>query len=495
MNNKNEQTFYWTQDADSTLQSGMNEIALLFGLSEATTLSTTGWRFSCEIQRDVRGGSLVSFSVADVKHAPLICETEVCADETPNEYKRAARMAAFRALHALLPETALPPWGILRGIRPGKLASRMLHAGLVAENVQKQLSSRYGISSDRAALLTDIARRQQPLLSALTKSPRTIAVYISVPFCPSRCLYCSFPSAVKPGREQIRSFLQAIGHDLAAVVKLLTRFNLHVKTIYIGGGTPTVLDDDEFAGLLAVTEPLLSPSTLEFTVEAGRPDTFSPHKLAAMAAHGVTRISLNPQTMQAQTLKLIGRSHSVQAIYEQMQAVRQSGINCVNMDLIAGLPGEDQAMFADTLQQVLDMQPENLTVHTLALKRKSPLFALGEAALAPHDTVEEMVRMAFTAATKAGLHPYYLYRQRYIAGNLENVGYATVGLESLYNVQMMEEWQTVVGVGPSAVTKLVYTPGRQVEHYFMPKDSNYYAASIERLINAREQLLNALYGV
>lgn len=494
MNNKNEPHFYWMQGSACELQSCINEIAFLFGLSEANPLSTTGWWFACVMQKDVRGDSLVSFSIADDQGTFVIRETETCEVETANEYKRSARIAAFRAMHALFPEIALPPWGILRGIRPGKLATRMLQSGLSGEPIQKELTDRYGISSDRATLLTDIAIRQRPLLSALSV-PRAIAVYISVPFCPSRCLYCSFPSAVRPGREQIRSFLQAIGHDLAAVVKLLTRFNLQVKTIYIGGGTPTVLDDDEFTDLLASTGPLLSASTVEFTVEAGRPDTFSPRKLAAMAAHGVTRISLNPQTMQARTLKLIGRSHSVQAIYEQMQAIRQSGISCVNMDLIAGLPGENQTMFADTLEQVLAMQPENLTVHTLALKRKSPLFALGEAALASHNTVEEMVRMAAAAAASAGLHPYYLYRQRYIAGNLENVGYAKTGFESLYNVQMMEEWQTVVGVGPSAVTKLVYTPGRRVEHYFMPKDSDYYAASIERQIKARELLLNALYGV
>lgn len=493
MNNQNEQTFYWRQDSDRVLQTSINEIAFLFGLSETNTLSTSGWGFTCAIQKDVRGGSLVSFSVTGVQNAPLLCESETCENETPNEYKRAARIAALRALHTLLPEAELSPWGILRGIRPGKLATRMLQSGVLPEDAPRSLTARYGISMDRAALLTDIALRQRPLLAVLSE-PQTIAVYVSVPFCPSRCLYCSFPSAVRPDQSQIRSFLQAIGHDLAAVVKLLTRFNLRVKTIYIGGGTPTVLDDGEFAALLAMVGTLWSKDTVEFTVEAGRPDTFSPRKLAVMAAHGVTRISLNPQTMQERTLKLIGRSHSVQAIYEQMQAIRQSGINCVNMDLIAGLPGEDKAMFADTLEQVLGMKPENLTVHTLALKRKSPLFALGESVLAPHDTVEEMVSMAATATARAGLHPYYLYRQRYIAGNLENVGYSQAGFESLYNVQMMEEWQTVVGVGPSAVTKLVRAPGRQVEHYFMPKDNAYYAASIERLINAREQLLNALYG-
>lgn len=486
-------TFQWKLICPEWLQLTVEKTAALFGLQPGGA-TTDCYLFVLEAQDKGRGASLVSFSVYDYRGTLLAERVLPCESTLKTMGKHTTALVVLQTLHALLPDVPLPPWGVLQGIRPGKLATRLLAAGKTADEAIASLMDHYSVSHAKAMLAVEIAVRQRPLLAALSE-PRSVSVYISVPFCPSRCLYCSFPSAVRPGAKQVKTFLQAVGHDLAAVVKLLTRFNLSVKTVYIGGGTPTVLTDEEFDWLLNQVVPLLSARTAEFTVEAGRPDTFSLHKLAAMAAQGVTRISLNPQTMQDRTLRLIGRAHTAQDVRNQMKEVRRIGIASVNMDLIAGLPGETVSMFQDTLEQTLAFAPENLTVHTLALKRRSPLFALGEAALASSETVAQMVDLSLQETARSGWHPYYLYRQHYITGNLENVGYAKAGFESLYNVQMMEEWQTVIGVGPSAVTKLVLSPGRRMDHYFMPKDSDYYAASIERLVCAREALLTPLYGV
>ncbi len=489
---KNNPDFFCWEAGAAWLHAAVQEVAADFGLAPVEQGGRERYRFLLEVQQDGRGASLVSFSVRNAHGACLGKRRLACESNLPPEIKRAARLAAFQALQSAFPDQQPPPWGILHGIRPGKLATRLLADGRSEAETRRMLSASYGVSADRAALITDIALRQQPYLKALS-APRAVGVYVSVPFCPSRCLYCSFPSAVRPGTQHVRTFLRAVGHDIAAVIQLLTRFDMTVKTLYIGGGTPTVLADDEFQWLLEQLAPL-SGKVAEFTVEAGRPDTYSPQKLAAMAAHRVTRISLNPQTMQDQTLQRIGRRHTAKSVREQMQAIRTFGVPVVNMDLIAGLPGETTQDFNDTLAQVLDLAPENLTVHTLALKRRSPLFAEGQAALAAPEVVAQMVAAAARLAAQHGLQPYYLYRQRYISGNLENVGYAKTGFESLYNIQMMEEWQTVVGAGPAAVTKLVSVPGHKVEHFFMPKDTAYYAASLERLMDAREALLASHYG-
>ena len=486
------EVYRWDVIQPAWLQPTVEKTAALFGLRPDE--STSGqYLFTIAAQDKGRGGGLVSFSVCDSQGKCLTKRILPCESNIQSEYKRVAALSVLQALHALFPELPMPPWGVLQGIRPGKLATRFLMDKKSLNETVELLIEHYGIRHDKAALAARIAVRQRPLLTALSE-PRSVSVYVSVPFCPSRCLYCSFPSAIRPGAKQVETFLQAVGHDLAAVVKLLTRFNLSVKTVYIGGGTPTVLTDDEFDWLLKQVSSLLTPTTAEFTVEAGRPDTFSSRKLASMALRGVSRISLNPQTMQDQTLKLIGRAHTAQDVRDQMREIRKVGIGSVNMDLIAGLPGENVKMFRDSLEQTLAFAPENLTVHTLALKRRSPLFALGEAVLASSESVAQMVELALSLTEQNGWNPYYLYRQHYIAGNLENVGYAKNGFESLYNVQMMEEWQTVIGVGPAAVTKLVLSAGQQMEHYFMPKDSDYYAASIDRHINAREALLASFYG-
>lgn len=484
--------FAWRTGPD-WLRPAVQEVAADFMLMCDESGGRPHYWFDLAVEQNGRGASLVSFSVCTACGGRWLEQREADgASLLPAEIKRLARLTAFMALQAALPDRPRPPWGILHGIRPGKLATRLLSAGLAATETQHRLADAYGVSADRATLITDIALRQQPYLAALA-APRQVGVYVSVPFCPTRCLYCSFPSAVRPSAPLIRSFLQAVGHDIAAVIQLLTRFNLVVKTLYVGGGTPTVLADDEFQWLLTQLAPLAAQAA-EFTVEAGRPDTYSPQKLTAMAAHGVTRISLNPQTMQDATLQQIGRCHTASEVRTQMRAIRACGIPVVNMDVIAGLPGETAHDFDDSISQVLDLAPENLTVHTLALKRRSPLFAAGQAALAAPETVAQMVATAASQAARYGLQPYYLYRQRYISGNLENIGYAKPQFESRYNIQMMEEWQTVVGVGPAAVTKLVQVPGRKVAHFFMPKDAAYYAASLERLTSEREDLLASHYS-
>ncbi len=387
------------------------------------------------------------------------------------------------------------PWGILRGVRPIKIVHRLLDAALTAAEAAERLTAKYAVDPGKAQLLTEIAGRQRPFLPAGEAGRRLVSVYIGVPYCPSRCLYCSFPANVLPAdRAEVAVFLSALEADLAAAAALLARHGLEAETVYIGGGTPTSLDDADFARLLVLARrSFVGAATREFTVEAGRPDSLTDGKVAALAAAGVTRVSVNPQTMQEKTLKLIGRNHTVRDIIVMFRKIRAAGIPVVNMDVIAGLPGETAADMAATMDGVAALAPENLTVHTLAIKRGSRLAAgQDEVALPGEAETTAMVAVAAAAAARMGLVPYYLYRQKYMTGNLENVGYARPGTECIYNIQIIEERQTVLGVGPAAGTKAVRDAFR-LDSCYNPKDVATYIRNIDHYIRRRDGLVAALF--
>ncbi len=393
------------------------------------------------------------------------------------------------------------PWGLLSGVRPTKIVHRRLDQGEQPEAILSFLTKRYEVAPDKAALLIAVAlnnRSRIPAPDAAGADNRKVSLYLGIPYCSSRCVYCSFPSALLPEDEgQIACLLEAIGQDIQAMVKLLSTCGLAVQSLYIGGGTPTCLPEKLFAQLLEwLTSAFDIAAMKEFTVEAGRPDSISAEKLLLMRQAGATRISVNPQTMRQCTLDRIGRRHESRQTLTAFQMVRAAGFEQVNMDLIAGLPGEVPADMQFSLAEVLSMGPENITVHTLALKRGSELMNHWDTAGLPTPLdVRLMVEQSALRIKEAGLFPYYLYRQKNSPGNLENVGYAKPGSEGLYNIDIIEERRTIIGMGPSAATKAVVPNSWRLDSCHFPKDIPTYIRRIGELAQKREQLIKSLLSV
>ena len=391
------------------------------------------------------------------------------------------------------------PWGKLTGVRPAKIVHRRLDAGDSLAAIRGFLQEHYGVSEAKAALLAEVAANNRFLVptpeTAATES-RRVSLYLGIPFCTSRCVYCSFPSALLPkDEEQIVCLLETIGQDIQAVVKLLSNFGMQAQTLYIGGGTPTSLPDAQFRRLLeCLGEAFDIAGMREFTVEAGRPDSVSREKLRSMKRCGVTRISINPQTMNQATLDRIGRRHRAAETLDAVKLARAEGFAEINMDLIAGLPGETPDQMSFSLEQVLSAEPENITVHTLAVKRGAPLHDAPDAAgLTPATIVRLMVEETSRQIRAAGYHPYYLYRQKNSPGELENVGYAKPGRECIYNVDIMEERRTIVGMGPSSASKAILPAEWRLNSRYFPKDISTYNQRIGELAAKREALIETIF--
>lgn len=423
--------------------------------------------------------------------------SEPCSEAAASgEVTRCVKLAVLGVFCQLTGAQPELPWGILTGVRPGKLAHKLLDSGVSAKALPGYFEQRYLLPRAQGELLTNIALKQKKLLADATRL-EDAGLYIGVPFCPSRCSYCSFPAGIVPQDEESQqNFVNLIEQDLQNVVQLLSMHSLRLKSLYIGGGTPTSLSDKVFARLMQVVEQRLLQNNLpalqaleEFTVEAGRPDCFSRAKLAAMEAVGVNRISVNPQTFHDKTLQLIGRRHSVADFYAAYELVRKSSIPVVNMDLIIGLPEETEQDIVYSLKQAVKLTPENLTIHTLTLKRSAPLFGKHQAGMAlSADAARQLVQQGLEAAKSLGMEPYYLYRQHYMLGHLANIGYAKPKTESIYNIQMMEERHPVIGVGPSSASKVPLADGHHLNKLNMPKNVAVYAAKIEELAAKREKL-------
>ena len=402
------------------------------------------------------------------------------------EWVRCVKLAVLDVLRQAVRRSLVMPWGILTGVRPGKLAHKLLDSGLSCDELPQYLERHYLLPHGQAQLLTEICLRQRQLLSAAEKQ---VGIYIGIPFCPTRCSYCSFPSGIVPLEEELQQkFLNFIEQDMLTVVQLLSMYSLNVTAVYIGGGTPTSLSETAFARLIALTaRHLLLPGVREFTVEAGRPDCFSAEKLKVMEACGVNRISVNPQTLHDKTLKAIGRSHTVQDFYRSYDLVRHSGIKTVNTDLIIGLPGETADDVRASLDGIRALAPDNLTVHTLTLKKSAPIFGAQFSSLTAEDA-EALVAYGSETAAAMGMLPYYLYRQHYMLGNLANIGYAASGSASLYNIQMMEERHVVLGIGPASATKVPQADGHHLKKLNMPKDIGAYTGNLPQLAHKRSLL-------
>ncbi len=350
------------------------------------------------------------------------------------------------------------PWGTLTGIRPVKLPMKMLEEGKCRDEIAAFMQRTYLTSPEKTELSIDIAERELALLKKIDYV-NGYSLYVGIPFCPTTCLYCSFTSfPLSLWRERVDAYLEALERELDFVAG---RFAAkHLNAVYIGGGTPTTLEPDQLERLIRDIKSRFDLShCLEFTVEAGRPDSITREKLAVLREQGISRISINPQTMKQETLRLIGRQHTVEQTVESFWTARRLGFDNINMDLIMGLPGESVEDVRQTLAQIKALAPDNLTVHSLALKRAARLNMQWEnyKDFQMVNTQEHM-DLAAVCARETGLFPYYLYRQKSMAGNLENVGYAAPGKAGVYNVLIMEEKQTIMAVGAGAATKLVLPP-------------------------------------
>ena len=347
-----------------------------------------------------------------------------------------------------------PPWGALTGVRPVKIPAKAMLAGATPAQAEKVLRDTYRVSPGRRKLAMDCA--QASLAAQRSLGEHEVSLYVGIPFCPTRCAYCSFVSAdVGRALKLIDPFLDALSREIRATGAMLADAGLRVRTVYFGGGTPTTLTAPQLDRLMGeLAEHIDLSACTEYTVEAGRPDTITAEKLAVLKRRGCDRVSVNPQSMSDAVLAAMGRAHRAADILGAFALVRESGIGCVNMDLIAGLPGDSADGFRASLDQVLSLAPENVTVHTLALKKGSRLME-GETPLPPGEDVAAMLDYAWRALRESGQIPYYLYRQKYMSGSFENVGWCLPGTESLYNICMMEELHTIVSLGGGGVTKLV----------------------------------------
>jgi oxygen-independent coproporphyrinogen-3 oxidase len=497
---------YYLPAADEGLAGAVADAAALFALPAAGVLSGSDIAArlpagSVFIRNTVTGGAERAV-ITEVffwrDEGVLGCHSRrerVGDEDWPAAVQRLVRLNLLAILQRLTGRNP-GPWGILRGVRPIKIVHRLLDNGFTTAEAADRLAADYAVDPVKARLLAAIGLRQRPFLHAGADGRRLVSVYVGVPYCPSRCLYCSFPANVLPAdHAKVAAFLSALEADIAAAAELIARWGLTAETVYIGGGTPTSLGDADFARLLdKVRGAFVTGATREFTVEAGRPDCITDGKVSAMAAAGVTRVSVNPQTMQEKTLKLIGRNHTVRDIIVMFRKIRSAAIPVINMDIIAGLPEETERDMAATMDSIAALAPDNITVHTLAIKRGSRLAAGQEDVSLPDErTTAAMLAIAADGARGLGLVPYYLYRQKHMTGNLENVGYARPGAECIYNIQIIEERQTIIGVGPAAATKAVAADFRLASTY-NPKDVDTYIANIDHYIRRREELIAALFS-
>ncbi|MBQ2217770.1 MAG: coproporphyrinogen dehydrogenase HemZ [Firmicutes bacterium] len=373
-------------------------------------------------------------------------------------------------------------WGILTGVRPGKLYNELKAKG---EDPEKVLKERYYVSDEKIRLLRRVSESQARVKRS--PDPKAIGLYLGIPFCPTRCQYCSFTSN-QISKEAATAYLQALFTEMDAVKGLMTRRGQTAESIYIGGGTPTSLDPEDLKAFLnKVHELFVDENTVEFTVEGGRPETITAEKLQIIKEAGAGRISINPQSMKQRTLDLIGRRHNPEQIREAFALAKEAQIPVVNADLITGLPEEEPEDFRSSLAEVIGLGPANITVHTLAVKKASRMIEEDPGvARRQADNVRQMLDDADRMLTEAGYEPYYMYRQKHMAGNFENVGWCLPGTESLYNIRIMEEDQTIVAMGAGAISKVYFPEENRLER--VPNVSNYqiYIERIEEMIARKE---------
>ncbi|MBC8061986.1 MAG: coproporphyrinogen III oxidase [Clostridiaceae bacterium] len=408
--------------------------------------------------------------------------------------KEQVKLAVFRYFTKLMKVDM--PWGTLVGIRPTKKVLSLFEEGKTDSEIIEYFSKHHLARRDKVELCMEVARWERKTVNTKKNS---ISVYVGMPFCPTRCLYCSFTSNVaSSSKKRVEDYIITLVHEMQVMGKYIKDNELDIQCIYFGGGTPTAVNDLQFEFVMKnIYENFYSDSISEFTVECGRPDSISEAKLLSMKRFGVDRISINPQTMNDDTLKAIGRNHSARDVINKFNLARNLGFDNINMDIIVGLPGENINNIKDTVKKIKDLKPDNITVHGLCVKRGSKLhekmlFNYKLYKLSQNE-INDMYECTTSLAKSLSMHPYYMYRQKNMIGSMENIGYALHNKEGIYNIQMIEEKQTIIALGADAVTKVVFLEEDRHERFANTKDVKEYVDRIEEMLEKKIALLDTLY--
>jgi oxygen-independent coproporphyrinogen-3 oxidase len=409
-------------------------------------------------------------------------------------YEKLCEQILCRLLFLCLKELTgiSPPWGMLTGIRPVAFINKLIDSGIARDEIKKNLSEDFFVSEEKLDFAFEISDMQRPFLNPAKNS---FSLYISVPFCPSRCSYCSFVShSIESAGKLVPDYVKKLCEEIAITAEIADKLGLVPDTVYIGGGTPTSLEAEQLFKIMETAAKNFNLSGVrEYTVEAGRADTITEEKLLAIKSAGATRISINPQTMNDEVLKAIGRRHTFRQFLDSYALARNLGFSNINMDLIAGLPTDTLESFRTSVDKAIELNPESITVHTLTLKRSSNLF--GDFEKVKDNPVGKMVSYSQKALKSAGYRPYYLYRQKNTLDNLENAGYAKKGYESLYNIFIMEEIQTILAVGAGASTKLVDLSKGDIKRVYNYKFPYEYIGRFNKLMERKQEIIDFFKGV
>ena len=413
------------------------------------------------------------------------------AEESVRERRRTLQQSYYKAAVQLLPST--PAWGALAGVRPTKISTKAMLSGGTAKSADKLLRDVYYVTPERRKLAVDCSESTVRAANLLDKTD--VSLYVGIPFCPTRCTYCSFVSRTVGRKcELLEPYLEALLKEIEVSGRLLAESGGQVRTVYIGGGTPTTLSSSQMARLMdAIYASFDMSRCIEFTVEGGRPDTLDEEKLRTIFEHGADRMSINPQTMEDHVLRACGRPHKAADVVRAYGEAVSAGFKAINMDLIAGLPNDSVEGFKRSLDAVAALNPANITVHTLALKKGADLFER-RVSLPSAEEVTEMVAYANETLRALGYKPYYLYRQKYMSGSFENVGWSRDGLDCLYNIYMMEEVHTILSLGGGGMNK-VNLPGGKIERFHNPKFPEQYIEMLDSVLSQKEELFALMKGI
>lgn len=389
------------------------------------------------------------------------------------------------------------PWGTLVGIRPTKIVLKLMKEGKSQAEIREYFKNHSLTREDKVNLCIDVAKVEEDYVN---KDTNSISVYIGMPFCPTRCIYCSFISdTIQNCRDIVEDYLLAMYYEIENISKYIKSKNLNIECVYFGGGTPTSINNVQFEEtMLRIYDSFIKDNNVkEFTVECGRPDSITKEKLTALKKYEVNRISINPQTMNDATLKLIGRGHNSKEVIDKFKLARSLGFDNINVDIIVGLPGEGLREVRNTCSEILKLSPDSLTVHGMSLKRGSKLHQniLNNIYMKVATQVElnKMYDETVKLSKSLMLEPYYMYRQKNMVGNMENVGYSRLGKECIYNIEMIEERQTIIAIGANAVSKIIFLEENRLERFPNIKDVREYTKRIEEKVESKIKFLDELY--
>ena len=413
-----------------------------------------------------------------------------------NKLKEEVKKAVF--LYFSKDTTRDLPWGTLIGIRPSKKALELLQEGIPEDIIIAEFKEKHVTREDKAQLCIDVAKFERNIVN---KNKDNISVYIGMPFCPTRCLYCSFASnPIESCKKIVDPYIEALSHEIEKISNYINEKKLNIECVYFGGGTPTSVNNEQFELIMKhIHEAFIQHNNVkEFTVECGRPDSITFEKLSTMKKYGVHRISINPQTMNEDTLELIGRTHSVDSVRQKFAMARELGFDNINMDLIVGLPGEKISHIIKTCDEIFKIKPDSITIHGLSIKRASKLHEKMlnnyRFQIPAQEELNQMYEHTVVLSEELHMKPYYMYRQKNMVGNMENIGYTTPGKEGIYNIQMIEEKQTIIALGADAVCKVVFLDENRHERFANVKDVREYIKRVDEMIEKKIALLETLYS-